>query len=616
MKDWWLLRVLICSVCLVVGGCGDDGDAGDDDDTSADDDDDDTSEPGDPGDLDRVVMNHYTVMLVGLGDTEQLVPTAYDSQDRVIDTAFTFESMNPDVIEVSSDGQVTAAAELGTSLIVVHVDGDLWSGALVYAAHPKAGALVYTDDQVVDTVDWNVDGFVSLVGMEHTVTLSGIEPPEVGTVVLPRHDTPALGLVTSTSAQGETTMVVLETAPMTALFEELVVDRYYGFHPATETFDSEGRDEFEVGAFECTAETEFGLEPPGYSAEITLTAFVQLSYVIEGGELTTAELMAGGDLHVTLDAYLILPAGWGGSVRCVQAFDPLFNASPGGGPLTKFIDPDVPWGTGFELAAELGGTDAQVGVVAELDLELEVGLSYDPEEGVTVIEHHEGSESVEPYMLVPTPEESLYAEVSAHVFTEAGLGVMLKNLPFLDADTRLDLARASFGPKVTSKIATPLGQVLLDDYRSGYDLSMAWDFEGCPAAQQFLGSMGVDTSVDLQALTETPLFHAPSGTVSADATTLAVGETVTATIAMEDLFFHPTPYNLTSVDIYEYDGVGVEIVESLAAVDPQDTFEWSWTPVAEDVGPHTFAVFADTELVPGFLLEVAEDSTFDVEVTP
>jgi hypothetical protein len=84
------------------------------------DDDDDPVDPGTPEDprVETVAVSPESVTFATIGEDEQFEATAFDQNGAVIDTVFTWQSSNEDVVIVGTDG-VAVAVGLGTAEVYV-----------------------------------------------------------------------------------------------------------------------------------------------------------------------------------------------------------------------------------------------------------------------------------------------------------------------------------------------------------------------------------------------------------------------------------------------------------------------------------------------------------------
>ncbi len=615
------LSIALAVALICLSGCpedpaGDD-DVSDDDDTTADDDstgDDDTEIPGEPV---RLELGQRSLMLTAGIPEDTLVAVAFDADDEPVDVEVAWTSSDPTVVQVSPDGVVSAQADRGSAWVTAEGEGLTSEPAMVYVATPVAGAVLFDDDQVVGEPELVDDADSSIVGLVHAVTLSGIDLPAVGAVVLGRGDTDAGGRVLAASETQDGVALELEVLSLIDLFEDLRVSWEGDLEPDTLAFDTEDRLEFELGPFECEASAPIDLDPSSVVGQVDHEFGGRFHVDIQGAALQEAEVVVEGALTATFLASWELPPSWEGTVTCGVELASI--PIPVGGPIGKFAGPSIPVGVGFELAGALGGTAAELGVDAELTASLALGFTYDPENGLQGIDSFDHDLQIEPILDLPDPQEDIYLEASAFAYFSAGLDVGVKVAKVVEFSLSLLQVRA--GPRASLELAFPIRQVDLTDYASGYGVSLAWDIGAGSDIQKLLKRLGLDDDLDLTYEDELTFAHSPTGELTFDAPTVEIGESVTATVDLQSTSFLYAGYNVDQVILYrvvddEQGGFSLQEMAALPASDGQTSFPWDWTPTEDDEGIQTFVAFVITELAPGVELEIEEDSRQEIEVAP
>lgn len=157
---------------------------------------DDTSAP--EATVHHILIEPAGALLTAAGESAELTATAYDAEGNPMDVELSWFTEDPDV-EVA-DGLVTALSDVGSAQVFATAEGVTSPGAFILLADPVEGAVLVPDAavtdgfQVDDPADW-------ALGWRYGITVSGMDPPEVGEVVLSSGELPIMGRFVS--AQGE-----------------------------------------------------------------------------------------------------------------------------------------------------------------------------------------------------------------------------------------------------------------------------------------------------------------------------------------------------------------------------------------------------------------------------
>ena len=353
----------------------------------------DSTGPGDPAAGPRIEIAPGALLLTAAGATEALHVRAFDADGHEMTApSVTWRSSDQAVVTVGSDGLATAIAGAGSAHIIADA-GDLVSPPiLVVIAEPAEGAVLVADSQVVGTLEPVSVTAAYQPGWQYQVHLIGITPVP-GQILLASGGAPVAGrVVSATPGAGGESIVTLELLPLNQLFRSLsvneslpltaIVPRVSGaaasFYRATTTrsgttltrratgpvfatASSRAESEFELGPFECKAES--GIEVASFSLDpgpLTITPALSLDLVLDATGLR--RLVAHGSITAK---QLLKPRLTGtatGKVDCNAT--PLSIPFPVSGPLGFFVSGALPVGAGFELGTEI--TTGTIG--ADLDL--------------------------------------------------------------------------------------------------------------------------------------------------------------------------------------------------------------------------------------------------------
>lgn len=239
------------------------------------------SEPAEPADPvpARIEITPSGALLTPGTPSQRLTARVLDASGAVIEAPVTWESSAPATIRVEGDGTVTADEPLGSAVVTAQA-GDARVEVLVVAASPVPGAVVVGDGQVVGQPEPRDETAPVEVGYRYDVTLSGVEAPAVGTVLLGNGEKAVGGRVVEVGGS----VVTLEMVPLDGVFAAIdigasldlsrapyvtsdAVESAFHIEPQADgsvtmtmgptafpTSAPEARAEFEVGPFECESE--------------------------------------------------------------------------------------------------------------------------------------------------------------------------------------------------------------------------------------------------------------------------------------------------------------------------------------------------------------------------
>jgi len=136
--------------------------------------------------------------MTALGDKAHLVATVTGGDSAA--GPVSWSSSDPAQVAVDADGNVTAMTDLGGAVIYADA-GDRTTPVVVLIVQPAQGAVLVTDQQVVtDPQPIGDPNVMPANGDRYHVTLSGMDPPAAGAILLATGSARIGGRVVSSSA--------------------------------------------------------------------------------------------------------------------------------------------------------------------------------------------------------------------------------------------------------------------------------------------------------------------------------------------------------------------------------------------------------------------------------
>jgi hypothetical protein len=180
--------------------------------------------PTQPAAAVRLEVRPSTVLLTAAGETRALEAVAWDAAGQPTQVQVTWASSDPAAVSVDTAGVATAATALGSAVITASAGGVTSAPVLAVVAEPVAGAVLVDDEQVVAGPEPLSPDDDYGPGWQYRFTLTGLDVPEPGTLMLATGGAAIAGRVVSASASGSGVVVTLELVPMPELFERLSMD--------------------------------------------------------------------------------------------------------------------------------------------------------------------------------------------------------------------------------------------------------------------------------------------------------------------------------------------------------------------------------------------------------
>jgi Bacterial Ig-like domain (group 2) len=158
-------------------------------------------------------------LLTKSGETKALTARVLNANGNEVQKPVTWTSSNPSEVQISNTGVITAQKDLGASQIIAQVEGFKSAPMLVSVAQPAAGVTLIKDAQVrgeATLVDPNAENDTD---DHYEVLLTGIAPPQAGSLLLGSEGIAVGGEVVSSVRDGDAVRVRLKLVPITQLMQ-------------------------------------------------------------------------------------------------------------------------------------------------------------------------------------------------------------------------------------------------------------------------------------------------------------------------------------------------------------------------------------------------------------
>lgn len=589
----------------------------------------------------RVEIVSDSAWLPGNGQSRQLAARALDAAGNPVSATISWTSSRASHVAVDASGLLTSQVAAGSAQITAQADGIVSAPLLAYVATPAAGVVLVDDASIVGRpVDTDPAAAPSAANT-YQVTLDGIAPPAVGTLLLGRGDKPLAGRVTAVATTGGQTVATLQLVPLPELFAELEIEEVldlsraevivppeveaafvvtrsgntWSFAPRPAPTTARARAQRVTGThasdilpfrncekstpfdFESLTDLPIGFDPPGFN--VTIAPSVDFVYSRRSG---LTRFIVSAEPKVTISAMLKAEAALSGGLECtLQLFAPRI---PIGGPMAFFVGGYLPVGVGFELnaAATLGSFKA--GAEAEAGTTVAIGWNCPPAgpECSFVRSMDNSTANIEPKYEAPTLDGNARLEAGLEVFgyIEAELGN-----PFLRA-LRFKALQGRIGGRIDGSFETSAAQMLNLDYASTYGASLTASASTGIGVNDTLRMLGFETLTGLGIDVDVPLARSPRAqSVQADRGGFATGDRVNVKVALDPatLNFLPDTYNVKAVQLRRRVGGVSEVLSAQTASTGQKDFEFDVT-APNDGHVSSWNVFVVTRLIDADLLAV------------
>jgi hypothetical protein len=608
------------------------------------------SDSDEPKPVTRVEISPYSVMLPAQGDTYTLTARAYNADGVQVHEQVTWSSNDPETVSVDENGLLTAVTSVGSAIITAEVAGIQSAPAtvLVVTVAPKAQLIV--DSQVVGNFEALDPTALMLPGALYNVTLTGIDPPAVGTILLGTEEAPVGGEVVAVEVVGGNVVVTLELLPLDELFSELVIDEIYDLSdvvPEVPDAVAEyyGMTRLEDGSYEFTLkegapEVVEGVVSPeslttaskegsiGSLTEVsfgpfdckTLSPTVPLRINIPVKPRLEQDLKFILSYH-DLDETNFMKAAMEGSVAFVTEFEPSIDIAvqakvecqawvgtltvPIGGVVAYFFGAQIPMGFGFELEGKATAAQFGADIKGRVGTEVSLGVECPAGDGdCEMLNTIDLINEIDIEPVFPDPDNltsQLQVEAGAFGFAYAELAL---GSSFWKS-VNLELFEVKLGLATAYDLAPVNAQVLDTGYASGYTAGIKGEAGLGDHAQDFFDFLRIAVT-PLKVEKDLVLFESPKAlAVTVDWETYEAGDTLRFNVHLDSdtLAYPPSLYNVDTLTIYQKDPsstLGVVTIAQAVAEEFRDELEFEMTWEADEDGDATdnFYAFVETPLLP------------------
>lgn len=597
----------------------------------------------------RVEVTPGGLLLTRAGESQTLRARAYNAQGREIKAAFTYSSSNPAIVSVTPEGRVTAQADLGSARVVVQA-GQTRAEVGVMVAQPVVGATLVSDSQVV-LIEGTDPNAPFEVGYRYIVTLEGVSPPAVGSVLMSQGSLPVAGRVLETRQSGSQTLVTLELVPIDQLLSRYRLQETFDLRGASPHIPQDVEENFEItpeggGKYSLTLKpgkslsttalgpgavrpmVDFNLGPlkcstdAGSALNVSVNKVdVKIDLSSLGFELLwtdqTKRLLLVGKPKVQFTFEPRVSAAIAGKVSCKMQFFEIPLPVPG--VLFAVAKLYNPVGAGFELEGQIPVANASFKASTELLLNLRAGLECNPDCSVP---HEITQEQVKPDLKWTLPEMPSGVKLEAraggfaYMSLNTGLrGWMVKTIRVvgIGVSEGYEFFIAKAGVNLEGQLASEETQVKDANFAARYGLKAELSVGTGKDLQKALEALKLSiTAVSFKFPFE--LASSPRATsLTADRNSFRVGDTVRFRVNLDDTDFPVLGYQVEAVRVYRNTGTPenpVLVLANQATASPgQAEFELPWVAtvdgqVVENSGDSTrrhFVAFVKTKLLDTWL---------------
>ncbi len=590
-----------------------------------------------------------SVMLTQVGEQRALQAQAYNAAGEEVDATFSWSSSHPDQVAIDANGMLTAQT-LGSAEIKATANGVTSEPALVLLTLPVANARLVADEQIVGDFT-PVDSAAPYgLGFQYTVTLRGVDAPQVGEVLLGTGEAPLGGRVVAVKQVGQDVTVTLEIIPLSEMFDKLALDEiidlntapisipqevaeYYNVEirpdgslqftlkpdaPAIDQTQSKASPGAQVaakvtrriGPFDCEFETGPFFSLNALSPTITIERDLSLPLVYDPNTEELRKISLKGRVKTEFKVTNTLTAQFESKGTCKRE---MYRISiPLNGPLALFFGGQIPVGFGFEIGgkATFAGTGFTLSAVSEFTAE--VGMSCPASSPCEMIQTGEVTGQTTADWTLPNgfnPDAQLRFEPALYGFAFATLSLgpssqVGRIARFLIDRLTIDAFELTAGVTLGANLAPVVGQILDPAYASDYKLTQ--DIKAGPSQtiDRILGMIGVNLVkaeyTSSLILTTSPMALAAG--VTADVSTFSPGDMVNFKVRLDPTTVNFGIYNVDEVRIYRKVNTGGVINEVLVATvlasDGQTEFDLSWVATEAGAIGGDFFAFVTTRLLP------------------
>jgi hypothetical protein len=551
-----------------------------------------------------VEIRETGALLQQTGEMRQLTAVARDAQGDELDVPIEWSSGKPAVIGVDATGQLRAMTAAGSSQIIASAQGVRSAPLLAVVTTPAAGAVMVSDEQVLgEPLETDPNAAPSLANT-YRVTLGGVAPPALGTLLVGTGSKAVAGRVLAVDASiaGQAT-VTLARVPLPVLFPHLQLDEVFDLSIGAATYSDavlahytvervgnthtftpklgvaqNARREHalagavgtrqlrELGPLECDDSAVTGLigDPPPLPVQLsapplftfTVHPTLEVRYT-PGGQLERWVVKAQPklDAQIGVKAALVFE----GKLTCkIELF---VLPVPVGGALSLVFGGLVPIGAGFEFGGKITLASLELTTKVEASAAAEIGLvcaggdcglhtvldaSFTDKETVTLPSTGLGGLRVEPSFAV-------FGTVEAEIGSRRWRSL------------RFEAFKTQFGGKLEGNFATRAAQIADTGYESEYKLSLDGKAGIGSDIGELLAALGLANVAMPEYTLSIPLAQSPAGLVTADRANFAVGDTINLKVVLDPATFLGA-YNVDRIEwVHQAGGTHTTIATQAAS---------------------------------------------------
>lgn len=563
--------------------------------------------PPEVGPVARVELSASRVLLTAARPEAALVARAFDATGREVTTAsFTWATSDEAVVRVGADGALSAVGPSGSAVVTATAEGVSSAGALVLRATPAAGATLVDDAQLVgEPVAVDAESAYG-PGWKWRVTLTGLEAPAPGALLVATGDLPVGGRVV-TAAQGEAGLeVTLEVVALEALYDELVLKGVVPLEaPATTAQSGQPLRQAltQVGPFKCQST----IEPTLVQLSLPQSSFTpKLAFVVDYDRARPLgeqwrEFRVEGSLDLDTTIALTLNAAVSGELECLAELVVLPIPALG----VPGFGATVPVGVG--LSTTLSSTLANVGGQLRVKGRVAVNEGFVCAAGAdscTTVHAQQAELDGALELVGAWPTTEYRYEVAMYGFGYANLafGAWMKSL-------RFDALEVKAGLRASVDTATRARQVREPAYHSSITLSLHGEAEAAAAVQRFKDLLNVKF-LSTTATVDVVLAQLPQGTFTAEPTQLEPGGSTHLVVELDAM----TAETAGRVEVVRVAGTTLPVACSIPRSTPGQT-RYACDVTLDTEGPQQFFAFVDTAADgSGVSLELDDHAPVTVQV--
>lgn len=605
----------------------------------------------------NVIIAPTTVLLVAQGETYLLTATVTDTDGNEITRNINWVSSKPANVTIDTDG-VTTAVAIGSTTITAEVEGVSSPPMTVIVATPVAGAQLVADSQIIGQPEMVTPNTPASYGALYTVTISGIDLPAIGSILIATEEIPVAGEVVSAEIIDSNVVITLKMVPLSEMFTDLsisevynlsnvepeipeIVAQYYTVQrqedgsylyslidnatnqsvapknliaskTATEPNTAAVKtrlNTFNLGPFECTSGADVGIQISAIPLSMTFTPNFNLDF--DYSSFTGLEkLILTGSIEAEFKFSPTLDAAISSKIDCK------IEAGSIPAPITGFLSLVVgikfPFGAGVEVGGKI--TFAQFGFEATTKAKAsgEIGIDCSSDSCQPVRSLVTTGELENKLILPDLNLENLDSQfrlepyIQAYAFTKIAVTA---NILF---QARIDAVVFKAGLKNSANLATREAQILDSGYASAYKLDLFLSAGLDAEAEEFFDLIGIGL-VDVSIATSANLYNSPKpetalppgvDAITVDWETFEVDDTLAFDVELKpDSINYGPIYNVNDIVIYRREVFNSGLISATevartSATSGQKTFNLQWVATAEGDGNTDFFAFVDTELLP------------------